>query len=155
MSFDTKKFKTAKFSPRTEEVEVPELKEFFKEGKAVFVVRNLTGAEVGKVNETGEKYKQFDAASKALAGDQKEKITAFKVLFGISEGLTEDTAKKTEAMMTGTVSPECDPELAGLIRDRFPVVFTKITNKIYQLTGQGAMPGKPVGSGKKKKSKQA
>lgn len=156
MGFDTKKIKNTNFSMRTADVPVPELKAFFDEGdEAVWEVRNLTGIEVGRVNETGEKYKRLDAAAKALDGTQKEKIEAFKTLFGISQEMSQETAKQTEVLIIGSVDPVCDIELACLIRDRFPVAFSIITRKIYELTGQGAVPGKPQSSGDKGTSEQA
>lgn len=156
MGFDTKKIKNTDFSSRTAEVPVPELKAFFGQGdESVWKVRNLTGIEVGRVNETGEKYKRLDAAAKALDGTQKEKIEAFKTLFGISQEMSQETAKQTEILIIGSVDPVCDIEVACLIRDRFPVAFSTITRKIYELTGQGAVPGKPKGSGGKSTSEPA
>lgn len=156
MGFDAKKFKNTDFSTREEDVPVPELEEFFgPDEEKVWRVRNLTGIEVGRVNETGEKYKRLDAAAKAIDGTQKEKVEAFKALFGVSQGMSQETAKQTEVMVLGSVDPVCDVELAGLIRDRFPVTFANITRKIYQLTGQGAEPGKRTGSGGNKTSEQA
>jgi len=148
MGFDTKKFKNADFNDRVESVPVPELKEFFDEDEdQVWKVRNLTGIEVGRINETGEKYKRLDAAAKAMDGNSKEKVEAFKTLFGVSGAMSSETAKQTEVLISGSVEPVCDVELASIVRDRFPVAFAKITRKIYQLTGQGAELGKPKGSG--------
>jgi len=156
MSFDTKRFKSADFSAREESVPVKELREFFEDGEdPVWIVRNLTGIEVGRINETGEKYKRLDAASKAMDGNAKEKIEAFKTLFGVSGAMSSETAKQTEVLIAGSVDPVCDVELASMIRDRFPVVFATLTRKIYQLTGQGAEPGKHKGSGKEMMSEQA
>jgi len=148
MGFDTKKFKNADFSNRVEHVKVPELKDFFNDdSECVWQVRNLTGIEVGRVNETGEKYRRLDAAAKAMDGDQKEKVEAFKVLFGVANGMCTETAKQTEVLIVGSVEPVCDPELASIIRDRFPGTFAKLVRKIYQLTGLGADLGKSGGSG--------
>jgi len=156
MSFDIKKFKSSDFSAREESVPVKELREFFEDGEdPVWIVRNLTGIEVGRINETGEKYKRLDAASKAMDGNAKEKIEAFKTLFGVSGAMSSETAKQTEVLIAGSVDPVCDVELASMVRDRFPVVFATLTRKIYQLTGQGAEPGKHKGSGKEMMSEQA
>lgn len=148
MGFDTKKFKNADFKDRVETVPVPELKEFFeKDEKPVWKVRNLTGIEVGRINETGDKYKRLGAASKAMDGNDKEKVEAFKTLFGISETMSSKTAMHTEVLIAGSVEPLCDVGLASMIRDRFPVAFANITGRIYKLTGMGAEPGKPKSSG--------
>ena len=95
------------------------------------------------------------AAVEAISGSKKDKITAIKKIIGTSDGLTEDTARRTEALSIGSVEPECDLDLASLIRDRFPITFRKITDTIFLLTGQGAEPGKLKGSGKKKILKPA
>lgn len=151
--FDAKKFKNTKYTPRTDIVSVPSLADFFdKDEKPEWKVRNLTGAELGLLDAVSEKYKQFNAASKALSGTDKEKVKAFKTLFGINEGLTPETARRTEAVIIGSVEPKCDAELASLIRDRTAGDFKQIADKIYILTGLGAEPGKQKGSGKKQTS---
>lgn len=156
MGFDVKKIKNTDFSARTAGVPVPELKDFFDDGeKPVWTVRNLTGVEVGMVNEVGEKYKRLDAAAKAFNGTHKEKIEAFKALFGVSQEMPQETAKQTEILTIASVEPVCDIELACLIRDKFPVVFATITRKVYELTGLGAVPGKPKCSGEVVTSEQA
>ena len=90
-----------------------------------------------------------------MDGNSKEKVEAFKTLFGISGAMSAETAKQTEVLIAGSVEPACDVELASLIRDRFPVIFATLTRKIYQLTGLGAEPGKQKGSGNATTSEQA
>lgn len=155
MGFDDKAFKQANFKARTDDIRVPELADFFGDDDPVWTVRGITGLEVGKANQVEEKYKQVDAAGKAMAGDQKEKIEAFKTLFGITEGLSPDFAKRTEILVMASVNPVCDIDMACRVRDHFPGVFVRLTQRIYELTGLGSEPGKLKGSGGKPKSKPA
>ncbi len=152
MAFDVKKIKKTKFSSRESDVSVPELTEFFDADEpAVWKVRNLSGMEVGQVNETAKKYQQIEVAQKALVGTHEEKIKAFKSIFGVVDGLSEEMARRTEVLILGSVSPECDKDLAGIIREKYPLAFVKITDKIYEMTGLGAVPGKPKPSTKGEK----
>ena len=56
--FDSKKFLKTKFTPRTADVPVPDLREFFSDGTpAVWKVRGLTGHELGRAAEAAERNK--------------------------------------------------------------------------------------------------
>lgn len=145
--FDVKSFKNSDFTARVEDVPVPGLAQFFAKGTdPVFKVRNLTGVEIGQIDSTGSKYRQVDVAAKALHGTEKEKIEAFKKLFGMSDKMTEQTARDTAALARGSVAPKCDLELAAFVRDRYPAVFSRLVRKIYELSELGACPGEPKGS---------
>ncbi len=156
MGFDAKKYKNEDFSPRTEAVPVPELAGYFEEGEEkAWTVRSLKGSEIGRVNETGDKYKRLDAMIKAVVdaagGASKDLIKSFKEQIGMSDGLTEDLARRTELLTIGSVDPTCDTELAGKLREESYPVFRRLTDKIYLLSGQGSQPGKPQGSGETQK----
>jgi hypothetical protein len=59
---------------------VPDLKEFFEEGaEPLWRVRNLTGHELGRVNEAAERNKNVSAILEALvSANAKEKVEAVK-----------------------------------------------------------------------------
>jgi hypothetical protein len=149
MSFSTKKFLKTKFTPRQEQVPVPDLKEFFTEGeKPVWTVRGLTGQELGRANEAVEKNKNVAAILEGLvSAETKEKAQAIKDLLGVGGGVTQDIAKRLELLVTGSVDPPCTQDLAVRICEVFPIEFFQITNAITKLTGQGQMPGKQPPSG--------
>jgi hypothetical protein len=154
MGFDAKKFLKTKFTPRTDEVPVPDLQAFFPEGaKAVWTVRGLTGQEVGRANEAAERNKNIAAILEGLTAESaKDKAEALKELLGIGGNTTADIAKRLEHLTVASVDPKCTLDLAVRICEVFPVEFFQITNKITILTGQGQMPGKQQPSGATGKS---
>ena len=171
MPFATKKFLKTKFTPRTEDVPVPDMKEFFEDDDGekqppsspfikgeskppVWKVRGLTGQELGRAAEASEKNKNMSAIIEALSGQaSKEKAEALKNMLGVGSAMVPaDIAKRIEHLVIGSVDPVCTPDLAVRICEVFPVEFYQITNKIMQLTGQGQMPGKQPPSGETEKS---
>jgi hypothetical protein len=155
--FDAKKFLKTKWTPRTEEVPVPDLAAFFPEGaKAVWKVRGLTGQELGRSNEAAERNRNVAAILEGLAsGAAKEQTEAVKELLGVGGSTSQDIAKRLEHLVIGSVDPPCTPDLAIRLCETFPVEFFQITNRIVQLTGQGQMPGKQPPSGETPKSAPA
>ena len=154
MTFDAKKFLKTKFTPRTEEVPVPDLQAFFPEGaKAVWTVRGLTGQEIGRAAEAADRNKTIGAILEGLTAEAaKDKAEALKELLGIGGKTPQDIAKRLEHLTVGSVDPPCTLDLAVRICEVFPIEFYQITNKIMQLTGQGQMPGKQQPSGATGKS---
>lgn len=154
MAFDAKKFLKTKFTPRTEEVPVPDLAAFFPDGaKAVWKVRGLTGQELGRANEATERNKNVAAILEGIAsGVAKEQTEAVKELLGVGGSTPQDIAKRLELLATGSVDPKCPPDLAIRLCETFPVEFFQLTTRISLLTGQGQMPGKQPPSGETQKS---
>jgi hypothetical protein len=150
MPFDAKKFNKTKFTHRTEDVPVPDLKEFFPEGEpAVWKVRGLTGQELGRANEAADRNKSIAAILAGLtSGAEKEITEAVKDLVGVGGQTPADISKRLEHLCLGSVEPVCTHELAVRLCETFPVEFFQITNAIVRLTGQGQMPGKVQPSGK-------
>jgi len=66
MPFDAKAFAKAKFEPRTAELRIPELQEWFGDDDPVFVVRGLSGIELAPGTTLSEAepriHRQFAAA---------------------------------------------------------------------------------------------
>ena len=149
MGFDVKKFNKTKFAPRTDEVPVPDLKEFFAEGeKPVWKVRGLTGQELGRANEAAERNKNMVAILAGLASRNEKEITeSVKELLGVAGSTPDDIAKRIEHLVLGSVDPVCSQELAVKLCTVKGIEFYQITNKIYELTGLGQTPGKPKPSG--------
>ena len=155
MAFKIQDFKSARYEPRVGEVPVPELKPFFDNGdKPVWKIKGLTGQELGRANDAADRNKKISSVVEGVLSDNPKKI-AKAVKQVIDPDTPQDIAKRLEHMITGSINPECDLELALKICERFPIEFFAITNEILKLTGLGQLPGKPTPSGKTQKSGQA
>lgn len=155
MAFKIQDFKSAPFEYRVDEVQVPELKPFFENGDdLVWKVRGLTGQELGKANEAADRNRKISSVVEGVLSRSAKKM-AQAVKHVVDPDTPQDIAKRLEHMITGSVEPECDLELARKICERYPIEFYSITNKILELTGQGQLPGKPKPSTKTQKSGQA
>lgn len=150
MAFDPKKFLKEKFIFRTEAVPVPDLREWFGEGdEPLWVVRGLTGQELGKVKEAPSRYKKMSGILEGLmSAVSKEVVDSVKSAIGQGAGETpDDVAIRIDQLITASVDPKCTLDLAVRLCEVFPIEFYMLTNKITILTGQGQMPGKPKPSG--------
>jgi len=149
MSFDAAKFLGAGFTPRTAEVPVPDLAEFFSEGSpAVWKIRGLKGVEVSQANDAVDKYRNVAGLiGKILGGSEKEKIEAAIKTLGYDGSTPADVVKRLEYLRLGSVDPVVDRDLASRLCEFFPIEFYQITNEILTLTGRGHVPGKRNASG--------
>ena len=145
--FDLEKYMGADFKPRTEEVPVPNLKLFFDEDeKPTWKIRNLTAIEIAKSKEAMERngralsdyvaeltYAQSNSIGN-IASDIKKKI---------EDMVPPDIVQRYEILMMGSVEPEIkDKSMAIYFAANHAQDFNVITNKIWILSGKGAMPGK-------------
>lgn len=148
--FDVKKFQKAKFEHRTEKVPVPEFAEFFSKGEdPVWEVRSLTGKEYFQVEEAkvqnDNRKKLIERLSVGKA--TKESIdAALAALNIITKDVSSEVAMRVKLLELGSVSPECDTELALKVLKVHKDTFKRITEKIHILSGKGMEPGKPKGS---------
>ena len=156
MPFESKKFTRTKFTPRTEGVLVPDLRQFFPDGEeAVWTVRGLTGAEIGRAAEATDRSKQAAAILEGLlSASSKEQTDAVKDILGLGGVTPQDIAKRIEHLVIASVDPKCTVDMAVKLSEAFPVEFFQITNKIMELTGKGMLPGKQPPSGATEKSEQ-
>ena len=158
MAFDAKKFLKTQFEARTEDVSVPDLKEFFPEGEnPVWVVRGLTGHELGQVQEARERSRNLEAIlEKLLSAAAEGKAEAVKEMLGLGQDTPADIVRRLEMLVLGSVNPACNQELAVRICTYYPIEFMTLTNTISKLTGMGAsVKKKPTSSGAKPKSATA
>lgn len=153
--FDAKKFRKTKYTKRTEDIDVPDLAQFFPEDeKPVWKIQGLTGQELGDTKEAAAKNKNFAAMIDAIASKTtKEKIEGMKTALGVGT-LSDNIAERIEQLVLGSIEPKIDTEIAVLLCTRYPVDFYNITNKILILTGQGMKPGELKSSGKTTPSEQ-
>ena len=150
---DLKKFMAAKFEPRTQAVDVPDLAMWFPEDTpAVITVRGLTGEELARVNEAAAKNRNMAGIVDALASaSAPDKAEAIKEAIGISDSVPDDLAKRIEQLVFGCVEPKFDQPAAVKFFQVFPVEGYILSNAIMRLTGQGQQPGESKPSGKAKK----
>jgi len=148
---DLNKFLNASLVHREETIEVPELKDFFGEEEPLWVVRGLTGAELGRANLAAESgIENARALVEAFSGDG-DKAEAIRKLAGISEsGVPPDISRRIELLTVGSIKPELGinhRDVAVKLAETFPTQFYHLTQTILSLTGRGAELGKPKPSG--------
>lgn len=146
MQFDKKAFMKTAFVPRTENVPVPDLKDFFGEGaEPVWIVRGLTGHELGQVNEAKERSRNIEAILSAIVSDKSsDKTDAVKQLIGLDGSTPADIVRRIEMLKIGSIDPVADQELSVKMCTHFPIEFLQLTNAITRLTGQGAQVKKKL-----------
>lgn len=152
MAFKKTEFLSARLVPREEEIQVPDLAEWFEEGtEAVWKVRGLSGQELGKATAAAEKNREVRAILEGLQSKNSKRIA--EAVRGLVDPDTPvDVAKRITMLHLGSVEPEGTEELALKMCREFPVEFFSITNKILELTGKGATSGELKPSGTEKKS---
>lgn len=157
MSFDTDRYMGTPFDPRTEDVPVPELADYFDEGETpVWTVRGLSGQEIGLAAEAMDRSKNIQAVVDGLFSSARADMrNAVGQLVGIDRVIPLDVVKRLDMLVRGSVSPKITDETAKRICRDFGVRFWELTNKILELTGQGYVPGKVPPSGVTEKSEAA
>ena len=150
--FDVKKFMTTQFMPREYDVPVPDMADFFEEGKKpVWRVRNLTGYEMGVVNEAVQRNRKrlesiIEKFISTLSPKDAEKVFSH---MNNPERVTDEIAKRLHMLSIASVSPECDMDMAIKLCSNKCAEFLDITNHITKLTGLGSeAKKKPSDSGK-------
>lgn len=149
MSFDKKAFMKTQFEPRVESVPVPDLKLFFSDGtEPLWKVRNLTGHELGKVNEAAERNKAIASIMDGIMStDAKDKVDAIKAAIGLDDTTPTDIVRRQEMLVIASVDPVVDKEFSVKLCMHYPVEFFQLTQAITKLTGQGAeVKKKPANS---------
>lgn len=155
MGFDAQNFMRASWVHRTQEVDVPEIAEYFTDGaKPVFVVRGLSADELYKIRSASSRQKTLEGIAEGLAeGSKSGAAKAIKEALGASGTLDPATPRAMETLMAGCVDPPCDLDMARLLMDKHGLIFMRLSDTIMTLTGQGgAVEKKAAPSGKTKAS---
>ena len=144
MGFNSDAFLTARLTPRTADVPVPGLADWFDpDSPAVWQVRGLTGQELGRAKQAVESRKDLAALVSGIVGGQsQEKAAAARKLMNIDDSVPANVALNIHLVALGSVSPVCCEDMAVLLCTAFPVEFQILARKILELTGQGHEPGK-------------
>lgn len=143
--FDLERFRGASLAPRTATVPVPDLAPWFGSGPAEWTVRGLTGAEIAAATEAASRSALVASAVEALASSsaaRAEQVEAIQGMLGIGTDTPADLVKRLDHLVFGSIEPKIDREIAVRLFAAYPVVAYQLTNKILELTGLGADPGK-------------
>lgn len=158
--FDTNKFESARFEPRTAEVPVnnSDMKDFYPDGvKPMILVRNLSALELARADEEVTLSKEAQS-EKALQSVGTEAMDALRVL--LRTHMEMDTpgqyVKCLHVVFMGMIKPKLAYEQVIKFATAFPVEFRLVFMKINELTGRGqSVVGKHKGSGQTLESKTA
>lgn len=157
MGFDLKKFRKAKFKPRTQKLPLfsDTYGEFFNEGdERAFVLRGLEGEELFFVNEAEQNASIQKKAMEILSSPAFKNEDAIKELAGKSENPTATYCKAIEAVRIGMFDPAMELQDVVLFAKTSSVDFKNAFHIIMNLSGKGMVVGEPPASGKTPKSKQ-
>ena len=162
MTFNTKKFKTAVYSERTEEIKVDQLKDFFTaKEKPIWVIRAIEGEELYKIRAAVERARDTETVlSQLLSGTAKQKAAAALQTLGLGDDQPEEHIRRLHTLYYGSAEPNLreDPEgfeVCKKIAAKHGTLFDNLTNRIMILTGMGFKLGESIASGTTKKSKTA
>ena len=160
MPFKFDKYKASEFTPRTADVKVPELKDWFEDGvEPVWKVRALTAVELAKVREAVERNAsglKTLVESLVYAHDDAKNAVGKDIKRRMDDQVPGDIVRRYEILMAGSVDPEVkDKSDAITLGVNHPGTLYELTNKILELTGQGATPGKQKPCGGTKGSGRA
>ena len=148
MGIDLKKMRALKFKDRTEEVPVPMYNEASKNGKAVWIIRGLSGEELYAVREAVTRAANTEELmAKVLSGEVKEKVQAALDLLGLGDQLPDEYIRRLNILRLGSVDPKVSHEDAKQLALDFPILFNELTDKIQNLTGMGRTLGESKPSG--------
>jgi hypothetical protein len=151
MPFNLKQFNKTEYQLRTADVKIttPALMSFFSEGDdPVWKVRGLTAAELALAEESIlSKQTVFDVIKEAVKLNNSDKITELGNLLGNTTDLPKAVKKRIEHLVLGSIDPVIDTREAVILQQNFPVEFMELSNKILELTGQGAEIKKSLNSG--------
>jgi hypothetical protein len=157
MAFNEKKFMKTNFTPRTKDVSVPDMRDFFDpDTDPVFRVRGLTGPELARVHEAVDKHRDIAGMiTGLLSGQSQEKIDSIRKACGITgDDVPAEIARRLEMITIACIDPVLPLDVAVKFCETYPIEFYDVTGMISKLTGQGQIPGKPKPSGATPASKQ-
>lgn len=141
--FDLNRFEQARFESKKARVAVEALAPFFDEGETPeWEVRGLTASELHTALEAEKRQSSIDNIVKAIA-TKADQAKAIRQALGIAGDTPGEIAKRLEILVAGSVSPKIELSAAVKLAEAFPIEFLMLTNKISELTGQGADLVKP------------
>jgi hypothetical protein len=139
------------FTYREKEIEgiEPELKNFNsgKKGKVKFKVRGLTGIELATVRDAVSKNQDIEQMVEMIGSNiSRDKVDAFKEALGMGDKAPADWVRRVAILRLGCVDPQMKQDEAVKFGETFPITFSKLTDEIMILSGQGKL-GESIASG--------
>ncbi len=144
MNFDIEKFDQAKIEDRTDTVPVPEFSEFFEDPeKPDWIVKALDGEQLAEARLAKERNRSLETLITGLTSrNSEDAIQAVKDILGVaSDTAPDDYVWRVALLRLGSVDPKLDEGQVVRVAKANGVVFQKLTNKIIELSGQGARLG--------------
>lgn len=138
--FDEKAFMTEKFEPRTKNVPAPELKAFFGEFPAEFMVRGLTASELSAVLSADSRNKILSVVLDKITGTVEDRADAILDQLGIKlDGdVPGDVIQQIE---TATISafPQLSRSAWVRIARTHPIILKRVYLVAMEMTGMGQL----------------
>ena len=140
MSFDLEKFNAAQITYVTKTIQVPELKAFFgKDEKPEWKVRNLTGIELFIANEAASVASKVKIMTEAIAKGTNEGLQeGLETLLNKNNDIVPEELVRRHKLLEFASIPPFPANLCVKLAESKITTFTKITNAIIILTGDGA-----------------
>jgi hypothetical protein len=140
MSFNVEKFDAAQVTIVTKTIPVPELKAFFGEDeKAEWEVRGMTGTELFIANEAASVASKTKVIIEAIAsGTEAGLKKGLNTFLNKNDQMTPEELVRRHKMLELASIPPCPENVCVKLAHNKPTTFTKITNEIIKLTGDGA-----------------
>ena len=143
MGFDVAKFERAELVPRTKEVAVPTMGEFFGEDdERLWTVRGLDSNELHTCLSADDTKKALQKIVATLE-QVSNQATGPAHALALDKSTPGEIAKRLEMLVLGSVEPEISMPIAVKVAKTFPVDFLALTNEISTLTGMGYEYSKP------------
>lgn len=137
------KFEQASILQRTREIDVPQLQDFFDEGKdPIWRIRALSSEDIAMVNDAQERNASIGTLVTAIVGSSgADKAEAIKSAMGIGDETPQDVVRRIEIMLRGSIDldPESHRDIVIKIAMYYPTVFMTISNEILSLSGEGGL----------------
>jgi hypothetical protein len=115
---------------------------------AAVVLGETFTSELHTALEAEKRQSSIDSIVKAIA-TKADQANAIRQALGISGDTPGEIAKRLEILVSGSVAPRVDLAAAVKLAEAFPIEFLMLTNKISELTGQGADLVKPSAASQK------
>jgi hypothetical protein len=150
MKFNPERFEGAAFEPRTKQIKVESLRDFFDAGEGdeegapcIWTVRGLTGDELARCWDAEKLHKDLGVMLEGVASRAALAKKA-RAAFGLDQKTTQpEVAKRLEMLSLGSVDPQIDLPTAVKLAEHFPIEFFELTHAITELTGLGSSLKKP------------
>ena len=156
MGFNTEKFKSTPLEPRTKDVPVPELRDWFdglgENDIPTWTVKSLNYIELNRAENEAQNSKVIEEVIDSLKSRAGGKIgDSIKNELGIGDITPREYIMRKCWLMMGSVDPVCDEETAVKLAHTYGGTFKLLTQEIVNLSARGYDLGKSKPSGRTKK----